>query len=186
MTGSVRRVVALAILVAGIVVLGGAGGTAEAQSKKVESDADLNAIGRPAQFHKGMPAAYAVSYEDGVWKLSMTSKNGKGKKDQWAVMKGTVKVEGGGVTITANGLERAKKARKSDTLTMHAGAGGFDFKCVVHGDTDYVEFKVGPKAQSITFDLKVGDDDNRERIFVGANSTHPPKAKFTLPAHPGK
>jgi hypothetical protein len=49
-----------------------------------------------------------------------------------------------------------------------------------------VDFKVGPSATSITFDIKLKGDDDPKKILIGTGNLHPEKAEFTLPARPAR
>jgi hypothetical protein len=153
------------------------------------SDDSLNPVGKPKQFKQGKRVAYGVWYEDGLWHLRMTSKDGKAKgkgKNDRVIFTGSVRVAGDRLLGEFQGLEKSKQALNADWVLPHAGGRGFDFQFATFGKTDGVNFKAGPSAQSITFKLLVGGDDDPTRILIGASGAHPAKAEFALPAHPKK
>lgn len=139
------------------------------------ADDGPNAESRPEQFKQGMKACYAVWREEGVWHLRATSKAEKR-------FTGTVRCDLDRIVGRFDGLENAKKPKNDDWVSAHADGKGFDFQFVTGGAVDSLEFKVGPKAESVSFDLLVGGDDDPEKILIGAKGRHPAKAKFTLPA----
>jgi hypothetical protein len=138
--------------------------------------------GRPKQFTQGKGTMYAVWYEDGIWKLRTTAPEGKGKK----AFTGTITVEGDRLIGDFSALEKAKNAGKADWALIGNGGRSLSFQFATFGATDGIDFKVGPKAKSITFHLKCGGDDDPKIIFIGAKGQHPAKALFTLPATPDK
>lgn len=139
------------------------------------ADDGPNAESRPEQFKQGMKACFAVWREEGVWHLRATSKAEK-------KFTGSVRCDADRIVGRFDGLESAKKPKNADWVSPHADGKGFDFQFVTAGAVDGLEFKVGPKAESVTFDLLVGGDDDPQKILVGAKGLHPDKAKFTLPA----
>lgn len=137
-------------------------------------------FGRPEDFKQGKHPMCAVWYEEGEWFLRVTS---SGKQD----FVGEVNVVGDKILGEFEGLEEKKKEKKrSDALVPHKNRKGFKFRFATNGHTDGVRFKVGKKAKTITFKLLIGGDDDPKKILIGATGAHPPKATFTLPAHPEK
>lgn len=152
----------------------------------VGSDSTINPAGRPKQFEQGKKTAVAVWEEDGVWHIRTSVKaaaNGQGQRIQFI---GSVQVKGDKITNGEfKGLEKKakpKNANKADGLVPYQAGNGFDFQfSTVTTDTDGISFKLGPKAESISFRLTVAGDNDPKRIFIGAKGEHPEKNEFTLP-----
>lgn len=149
------------------------------------ADDAINPIGRPEQFKQGRRTVYAIWFDDGVWNLQVTSPD-SGKKAGRKIFSGRVEVDGDFLIGEFQGLDKAKKAKDTDWIVPHPDRKGFDFQFATFGKTDGVNFKVGPKSRTITFNLLVGGDDDPDKILIGAKGARPDKAKFTLPANPAK
>ena len=149
--------------------------------------ADLDPAGRPKQFEKGKHTTFAVWEDDGVWHLRTAVKDpAKAKKMERVQFTGRVKVNGDKIVSGEyQGLEKKPKAKDADWLEMHPDGKGFDFQfSTTNTNTDGLNFKVGPKAESITFKLLTAGDDDSKRVLVGKKGEHPEKAEFTLPVKP--
>ena len=148
------------------------------------ADEMLNPTGRPKQFEKGKHTTYAVWEDGGVWNIRTSVKAGPKGKDQRVQFTGIVTIKGDKVTNGEfQGLEKKPKAENADWVILHKDGRGFDFQfSTTTSNTDGVNFKLGPKAESVTFRLLVAGDDDPKRILVGAKGVHPPKAEFTFPA----
>ena len=147
--------------------------------------ADLDPIGRPKQFEKGKSTSFAVWEEDGVWQLRTSVKDpAKAKKMERVQFSGRVKVNGDKIVSGEyQGLEKKPKGKEKDAdwLEMHPDGKGFDFQfSTTNTNTDGLNFKVGPKAESVTFKLLVAGDDDPKRVLVGKKGVHPEKGEFTL------
>lgn len=161
--------------------------TAIATAQEGRSLSGSDAIGRPKAFVQGMKPVIAVWYEDGVWNIRATSKQGpNGTRGPRVLFTGLVRVEGDGFAGALQGLDQGPKSKKLavDWVTPDADRRGFQFKFLTVGFTDGVNFKPGPKATSIRFRLLVNGDDDPRRIIVGTKGVHPASADFTLPAKP--
>jgi hypothetical protein len=144
---------------------------------------DLDPVGRPKQFEKGKQNAFAVWEEDGTWNLRTSAKAGEKGKMKRMEYTGRVKVNGDKLIAgDLQGLEKKAKAKDADWIEMHADGKGFDFQfATFSSNTDGVTFKVGPKAESVTFKLLTAGDNDPKRILIGKNGVHPEKAEFTIP-----
>jgi hypothetical protein len=145
--------------------------------------ADLDPEGRPKQFEKGKHTLFAVWEEDGVWNLRTSTKSpekGKMAKTQFT---GRVKINGDKlIDGKFQGLEKKAKATDADWVEMHADGKGFDFQFTTFNtNTDGVTFKVGSKAESITFKLMTAGDADPKRVLVGKQGDRPDKGEFTIP-----
>lgn len=140
-----------------------------------------NPVGRPKKFTQGKRAMYGVWNDDGIWRLRMT-----GKKDVKVIFTGVIRAQGDRLIGEWQGLEKADKAKNADWIFPHTDGKGFDFRFVVFGKTDGVNFKVGPKAESVMFKLLVDGDDDPKKILIGTEGKYPDKGDFTLPALPKK
>jgi hypothetical protein len=151
------------------------------------SDGDPDPVGRP-KLKQGEQAVIAVWYDtkDEVWHLWTTSPAAKGRKAPRVVFTGSVRVIGGAVTGEFDRLERSKRAANADWVLIHRDGRGFDFQFATFGKTDGVKFKAGAKAQSVKFKLLAGGMADPARVVIGAAGSHPKRAEFSLPAHPGK
>ena len=145
--------------------------------------ADLDPVGRPKQFEKGKQNAFAVWEEDGVWNLRTSAKAGEKGKMKRVEFTGRVKVNGDKLIAgDLQGLEKKAKGKDADWLEVHPDGKGFDFQFATFStNTDGVTFKVGPKAESVTFKLLTAGDNDPKRILVGKKGEHPDKAEFTIP-----
>jgi hypothetical protein len=140
--------------------------------------------GRPEKFKAGMKAACAIYYEDGAWHMRMTA--GGAKKKKKAVISGSARVKGDWIRGDFQGLDKAEKAKDADWIVIHKDKLGFDFQFGLHGKVDAVNFKVGPKAETVTFQVMVDGDDNPKAVLIGKAGAHPEKGgKLVFPAAPG-
>lgn len=163
-----RFVITLLVLVANV------GLTASAQAPE-----KIDPRGRPARFKVGSHRMYGIWYENGTWKLRTTS--ARGVRIEYL---GTVEIDKDKITSDYTALDREKNRRDSDLVKMERNRRKMSFRFVTIGAVDGIDFKVGEKAQTVTFHLRIADDDNPELIFIGEKSAHPKSAKFILPAHP--
>ena len=149
----------------------------------VAADDALNATGRPKQFEKGKTTTFAVWESDGVWNLRTAVKTGAKGKAQRIQFSGSVTVKGDKlVSGEYQGLEKKPKAKDADWVFLHNDGKGFDFQfSTTSTNVDGLTFKVGPKAESVTFKLLTAGDDDPKRVLVGAKGQHPDKATFTVP-----
>ena len=145
------------------------------------AEKDIDPAGRPAKFEAGKKKAIAVYHDDGAWHIRVTSP--KGGRTQF---KGAVKVTGDKLSGNFQGLEKAKQAKDADWIKPDLDGRGFVFQFAVFGKVDAVKFKVGPKAESVSFSIQVDGDDDPKVVFIGSKGVHPEKAKFTLEAHPSE
>lgn len=142
---------------------------------------NANPDGRP-NFELGKTELYAIWCENGVWTLRTTSKKDAGR----VVFSGNVRVTGDKLFGDFRALEKAKNAKDADWVVNHPDGKGFDFRFATFGGTDGVTFKVGPKAESLTFKLLVNGDDDPKKVLIGKKGVHPKKAEFTLGVEPSK
>lgn len=145
------------------------------------ADKQIDPHGRPENFDQGKRRMYGVWLEEGTWHLRVTSKN-LGKNTKRRIFNGKVEVTGDRLTGAFQGLEKAEKAKDADYIKVHRDGMGFEFQFATFGKSDGVTFKVGKKAETITFHLLSDGDDDPEIILIGAKGAHPESAKFTLPA----
>ena len=145
------------------------------------ADKAIDPHGRPEGFDQGKRRMYGVWLEEDVWHLRVTSKNAaKGAKRR--IFNGKVEVTGDRLTGEFQGLEKAEKAKNADYIQVDRDGMGFEFQFTTFGKSDGVTFKVGKKAETITFHLLSDGDDEPDIILIGAKGAHPASAKFTLPA----
>lgn len=127
--------------------------------------------GRPKKFGVGKGTFIAVWVEDGVWNIRSTSNFNRTK------FSGTVKVKGDKVT-TGEFLELEKD---EDGVVRRDDFTGFSFTFSTgYKDSDGMTFRVGAKAESITFRILVEGDDDPAKILIGAKGLKPEKATFTF------
>lgn len=153
----------------------------------VAADA-IDPIGRPKQFEKAKHTTFAVWEDEGTWHLRTSVKAPEKGKMQKVVFTGRVKVNGDKLTAgDLQGLEKKAKGKDADWIESHADGKGFDFQFTTFStNTDGVTFKVGSKAESVSFKLLTASDDDPKRILIGKKGVHPEKAEFTLPVMPAK
>jgi hypothetical protein len=145
----------------------------------------INPVGFPKKGDGGGDGVFRIWYEGDSWHLRTSTENTAGKKDNLLVFTGTVRSDTK-MTIEGKKLEKGK-GKTSDSFTPHADGKGFDFQFKTYGATDQVDFKVTDKAKNLTFKLFLnGEKASTLRIAIGANSEHPEKSEFTLPAQPKK
>ncbi len=137
----------------------------------------------------GAFAGYAVHFEDGQWHIHVTTRATPGKKKAVRMkFTGTVTFDKGKIKEGQfQGFEVPRKPRElssSDWLVLHKDKSGFDFHLTTAGRTGQLKFTPPPEATTVTFNLVSSGDDDPQRIIVGANSQHPAKVPFELPAHP--
>jgi len=144
------------------------------------ADKAIDPHGRPENFDQGKRRMYGVWLDEGVWHLRMTSKNVKGAKRR--IFNGKVEVAGDRLTGEFQGLEKAEKAKDADYIKVDRDGMGFEFQFATFGKSDGVTFKVGKKAETVTFHLLSDGDDDPDIVLIGAKGAHPESAKFTLPA----
>lgn len=155
------------------------------QATVLMGDEKANPIGRPKQFAQGKQNMYGIWYDDGLWHLKVTSKDHPDKKvEKRTIFTGSIRVNGDIVVGEIVGLDKAKKPADADFVTLDADRKGFTFKLAVFGGVDGINFKLGPKAETVTFNLLISQDDDPKKIWIGKEGQHPEKAKFTLPAAP--
>lgn len=152
-------------------------------------DERINSIGRPDRLKQGGFTGYAVYFEDGQWHINATTRSAPGKKKAVRmVFTGTVTFDKGKIKDGQfQGLEvpgKPKDLKSSDWLVLHKNKSGFDFHFTTAGRTDMLKFTPPPEATTVTFNLVSSGDDEPRRIILGANSQHPAKVPFELPAHP--
>lgn len=141
----------------------------------------IDPYGRPKDFIQGKHRMYGIWYEDGVWKLRTTS--GRGVRIEYL---GIVDIDKDKIAPDYTALDKTKRRRDTDLVYLSKTRRQMKFKFVTIGWTDGIDFKVGPKAKTVTFNLRVAGDDDPKFILIGAKGVNPAKAKFTLPAHPPK
>jgi hypothetical protein len=175
----------------------GQGSARKKADPPVLDSADPNS--EPKKYDAGKQSVYAIWYDDGEWHMRVTAKDKK--EDEREVFTGSVRVEGGRLSGTFQGLEppvpivpskkktlkRAlEKNRNADWLQVHNDGQGFDFRFVNFGKSDGVNFKIAPSGKHITFNLLIGGGEFPKRVLIGKRATHPEKVPFTLAAHPEK
>jgi hypothetical protein len=163
-------------------------------------DKETKAVGRPAAFEEGKRTMVAVWFEGGEWHIRATSKGGT------AVITARVTIQGGklnggnlegfeqgppppkpgrnGRVPPARQRQFAEADKKHDKIEVYPDKTGFEVRFVNYGKTDGLNFKVTDKAKTITFNFRIGGDDNPKQIVIGAGGVHPEKFPFVLPAHP--
>lgn len=149
------------------------------QADDVPKDADL--FGRPKQFISGKHRMFGIWYEEGIWKLRTTS--GRGRRIEFL---GVVEIDKDRITPDYTALDVEKRRADQDRVVMAKNRRKMGFKFVTIGFVDGIDFKVGKRAKTVSFQLRIADDDDPQFILIGAKGAHPKTAKFTLPAHPIK
>ena len=144
-----------------------------------DSETKIDPTGRPEKFISGKHRMYGVWYEDGIWCIRSTS--GRRVKIEFI---GLVEVDGDKITPDYSALEADGPKKDRDLVQMARNRKSMGFRFITIGAVDGIDFKVGPKAKTVTFSLKIADDDDPKFIYIGAKGVNPTKAKFALPAHP--
>jgi hypothetical protein len=134
--------------------------------------------GRPKQFEAGKGAMVAVWYDD-HWHFALTTS----KKSKGDLFTGSVRADKGLIVGTFDKLEKRKDG-KVDWIFPHKDGGGFDFRFTNFGFVDKTEFKAGPGASTITFNVQVNGQLAPQLVFIGKAGKHPEKVPFSLPANP--
>lgn len=151
-------------------------GPVSAQSPGTATAPDPN--GRPKGFKEGKGPAVAVWYDDS-WHLSLTTN----KKNKGDLFTGSVRADKGLLIGAFDKLDKAKDGT-GDWIFPHKDGGGFDFRFNNFGGLDRLQFKVGPTATKLTFDVKVDGQPAPQVVLIGKDAKHPEKVPFTLPASP--
>lgn len=170
-----RARAALAAFTVGLV---GTLSAARGQPVTQSDAAPLDPNGKPAALLLGKGPAFAVWYDE-RWHIAATGF--KGKKVR-TVFTGSVRADKGKVAGTFEKLGKGKDA-KTDFVSPHKDAGGFDFRFTVGGDLDAAEFSA-PDATKVTFDVFLNGQPAPEAVLIGRQSKHPAAIPFTLPAKP--
>ena len=144
-----------------------------------DAPSDIDPHGRPKRFVPGKHRMYGIWYEDGIWKLRTTS-----AKDVRIEFLGSVELDSDKITADYTALDRARKPKDSDFVRMKKSRRRMEFRFVTIGKVDGIDFKVGKRAKTITFNLRAADDDDPRIFFIGEKSVNPEKGIFVLPAHP--
>jgi hypothetical protein len=140
-----------------------------------------NPIGFPKKSPGGGFGTVRIWHDAGVWHLRTGTDDSEGKKDKQIVFSGSVRCDD---KISAEPIRlEMGKGKKADSFTMHNDGKGFDFRFATFGAVDQVDFRVTAKAKSLQFKLMLdGKRIDISRIAIGANSEHPAKDEFSLPA----
>jgi hypothetical protein len=147
---------------------------------------EINPVGEPAPYARRgnlKGPHYFVWYDAGGWHLRTTTKEISHE------FSGTIRVVGGTVTKIENfsGLEaRPGQKGKNDIGRLDESRRNITFKFATKGREDGFDFKVGPTAETLQFNLKVNGYGHREMILIGGEGTAAPQAAFSLPAQPGR
>lgn len=141
----------------------------------------IDPYGRPKRFIQGKHRMYGIWYEDGAWRLRTTS----GRRVKVG-FHGTVQIDKDKIIPDYTALDRVKKRKDSDLVILSKNRQQMKFRFVTVGWTDGIDFKVGKKAKTVTFDLRTAGDDDPRFILIGGKGVNPAKGKFTFPAHPPK
>jgi hypothetical protein len=156
------------------------GPEASAQKKKKKKSADdagvVSPIGRP-KFDAGGSPRIAIWHDGDVWNVRATSK----KRAQF---NGRMEVDEGTVNVAFEALEKSKKPQDADWVRPLPKKRGFEFQIVTSGKIDGFTFKASAEAKEVSFQLRVDQDNDPKKIFIGATGGHPAKADFVCPAHP--
>jgi len=181
------RATSILVVVSGCLffLLASGAGDLAAQKKKKKApppvpSGPISPVGRP-DFTAGQAARVALWYEGDAWQLRVTSK--KGVRVNFS---GRIEADKGRVVGIFQDLEKAKSAAKADWVTPLPKGKGFAFQVNTTGQVDGFSFRASPEANEIAFDFRISGDDDPTRIFIGADSRHPEKTNFILPAHPLK
>lgn len=144
---------------------------------------DVDPFGRPKQFIQGKRKMYGIWYEDGIWKLRTTS--GRGVKIEFV---GSVEVDRDRIYADYSALDlgKGKRRKDGDVVRIANRYRKMTYRFITIGLTDGIDFKIGPRAKKVTFNLRVAGDDDPRFILIGAKGAHPEKGVFTLPANPTK
>jgi hypothetical protein len=135
-------------------------------------------MGRPKQFEAGKGAMVAIWY-DKHWHLALTTS----KKSKGDLFTGSVRADKGQIIGTFDKLEKGKDG-KVDWIFPHKDGGGFDFRFTNFGFVDKTQFKAGPDATSLTFNVKVNGQAAPQLVLIGKAGKNPDKIPFSLPANP--
>ncbi len=126
--------------------------------------------GRPATLDKGDVVKYGVWKKGEWWHVAWTTAGNS------HAMNGSVKVAGGKITeVKRHNLEALQ-----DWVIVGPKRHGLRFKTTTAGGIDGFAFKVGPRVESITLDLKIDGNHMPKRIFVGKAGHHPKNVPMTI------
>jgi hypothetical protein len=81
-------------------------------------------------------------------------------------------------------LEKGTNLKDSDWVRVHSDKRGLDFHFITQGKFDGFSFKVQPGTEQINFKLLLNEDNDPQRVMIGAKGAKPKKIPFDLPAHP--
>jgi len=143
-------------------------GTTQAKEPVEEAKSPSKAIdpyGRPKDFIQGKSRMFGIWYEDGVWKLQTTS--GRGVKIEY---RGIVKIDKDKIVPDYAALDKGVRPRDRDLVLLSKDRREMKFKFITVGWTDGIDFKVGKKTKTVTFDLRTAGSDDPRYILIGANS----------------
>ncbi|HVJ68475.1 MAG TPA: hypothetical protein VM510_10845 [Caulifigura sp.] len=143
----------------------------------------VDPVGRPVLGpKKAQGPRYLIWQADGQWHLRTRS-----SADQ-ATFRGTVTVRDGKVTEIGNfeDLETRKRAKRNiqDAGKLNAARDRIAFEFRTSVGEDGFDFTLGPGATALEFDLKIDEEPNPEKVYLGRKAVSPPKGKFLLAADP--
>jgi hypothetical protein len=153
---------------------------AKTDSEKVIEQDEINPKGHPPGLGKPVKAPTVFLWQEGddTWRLRFRTQ--KNKRE----FTGTIKVHGGQVVKIFDFSELEAPGKKKSSTTdfgkWNAERDEIQFRFHTRGGEDGFAFKVDPKVESVTFDMKTDNAYHADQIFIGLKETHPPKVPFTL------
>lgn len=144
----------------------------DGKDKAVDPADPKGRFGKFEQNHK--LAAAHVWHDESGWHLRFRGAEG-------------VKVQFLGKIVLDTEVPQLKggQKEKDDKITKVTNGIGFNYKTHGYG-YDAIDFYAPQSANRVTFEIKIGGNDDPKRIFIGAKGGHPKSSIFTLPAHPEK
>lgn len=132
------------------------------------------ADGRSSDLHTGNPFGYWLWREDdGTWHLRTTAAR-QGHRFQGAIRPG---VSGAIQALNGVNLSAGGRRRPSDALHMDGSNIVFDF--ITHQGLVGLDFQLVGKS-SLEFDLRIDEDADPAKIFIGKSQVNPEKAHFVV------
>jgi hypothetical protein len=175
-----RRMAGLSVGAVVMVVLMLHAPEASAQKKKKKKTTDdagvASPIGRP-KFDAGGPGRLFVWHDGDTWNVRATS-------TKRAQFNGRIEVDEGTINVAFEALEKSKKPKDADWVQPLPKKRGFEFQIVTSGGIDGFTFKPSADSKELSFQIRVDQDNDPKKIFIGASGGHPAKSDFIFPAHP--
>lgn len=132
------------------------------------------AEGRSSDLHTGNPFGYWLWKEaDGTWHLRTTAAR-QGHRFQGVIRPGVA-----GAIQALNGVNLSAGGRRRPSDALHLDGNDIVFDFITHQGLVGLDFQLVGKS-SLEFDLRIDEDADPGKIFIGSTRTTPAKAHFIL------